>query len=132
MTSRTKWQSTPICLVLSWKTEFWDMCRAAWLSQYSNTGIMCITLRLDKILFNHFNSQLVIAIKRYSAPTDDLDIVCSFFIFQDIGESPRNIIQPVSDLWVNGQPAQSSSHHPCRRRSHLLLNKIPYPGFYFR
>ena len=98
------------------------MCKAAWLSQCSNMGVVCITLKLDKIRFNHFNLHVVIVIERYST-SDNLDTICCFFIFQEIRESPINIIQPVSDLRVSRQPAQSASHHPCKRRSHLLLNK---------
>jgi len=87
-------------------------------------GVMCITLRLDKILFNHFNSQVVIAIERHLASTDDLDTICCFFVFQEIRESPRNIIQPVSDLQVSGQPSQS------HRTIHVDVGHIYYATRY--
>ena len=71
---------------------------------------MCVMPRLDKIPLNHFNSQVVIVIERYSTSVDDLDTICCFFfVFHKIGESPRKIIQPVSDFRIIEQPAQSAS-----------------------
>ena len=61
ISSRTKWQSTSICFVHSWKTGLVVMCKAAWLSQYKCIGSECITPRVDNNPFNHFNSQVVVS-----------------------------------------------------------------------
>lgn len=77
------------------------------LTDYHNSliGVGCVTLRLNKIPFSHFNSQVVVAIDLYSASTDDLDTVCCFLVFQDIGELPKRTNHPVRDRRVKGQPA---------------------------
>jgi hypothetical protein len=46
-------------------------------------------------------------IARYSASIEDLDTVCCFLDFQEINEPPRNTQNPITDLRVSTQPAQS-------------------------
>ena len=91
ISSRTKWQSTSICFVRSWKMGLAAMCKAAWLSQYKCVGSECITPRVDNNPFNHFNSQVVVAMDLYSASTEERYTVCCFLIFQEIGELPKII-----------------------------------------
>ena len=57
---------------------------------------MCITRRLDKIAFCHFNLHAVVAMDLYSASANDLDTICCFLAFQDISEFPRSTNDHVS------------------------------------
>jgi hypothetical protein len=58
-------------------------------------------------LNNHVNSQETATIEQYSASADDLEIVCYFFDFQEIKESPKNAQKPVTEHPMSGHPAQS-------------------------
>jgi len=87
--SRTKWQSTSICFVRSWKTGLAAICKAAWLSQCRSTSPECITPRVDNKPFNHFNSQVMVVMDLYSASAEDRDSICCFLVFQEIGEEPK-------------------------------------------
>jgi len=81
----------------------------------------------------HLSFHVVLAIERYSASTEeDWDIICCFLVFQDIGERPKKITQPVRECLVRGQAAESASHYPYNLRSQSLPKKIPCPGFSFR
>lgn len=42
--SQTKWQSTSMCLILSWNTGLEAICIAAWLSQDSWIGVVTVKL----------------------------------------------------------------------------------------
>ena len=132
ISSRTQWQSISMCFVRSWNTGFWDMCKAAWMSQWRDIDCEWDTPRLERRLFNHVNSHVVSAIDRYSASADKRDTVCCFFVFQETGEPPRNTNQPVRERLVKGQPPQLASHLPCSWKSHLLLNWIPWLGLPFK
>lgn len=87
-------------------------------------GVECVTPKLNKSPFNHFNSHTSVAVDRYSTSAKDLDTVCCLFVFKDIGESPRNTNHTVRDLRVKGQLAQSESHS--------LRNRMPWPGLLFK
>ncbi|KAK9100546.1 hypothetical protein Scep_023976 [Stephania cephalantha] len=54
-------------------------------------------------------SHVVVAIARYSASADERATTDCFFERQEIGEEPRNMMHPVVDRLVEGQPAQSAS-----------------------
>jgi hypothetical protein len=75
-------------------------------------GLECVIPRLDKIPLIHFDSHVAAAMDLYFASADERDTVCCFFVFQEIGELPSNTNHPVTERLVNGQPAQSESHHP--------------------
>lgn len=108
-----KWKSTSICFVHSWKTRFLAMGKAVWLSQLSHIGPLCKIPRSKSKVLSHLSSQVIVAIERYFASIEECDMVCCFLVFQEMGECPKNINQPVIKHRVRGQPAQSESHHPC-------------------
>lgn len=56
---------------------------------------------------SHVISQVVYARARYSASVDDLAILCYFLVCHEIRFSLRNMANPVVDLRVVGQAAQS-------------------------
>lgn len=58
---------------------------------------------------SHCISHVVAARTLYSASVEDLEIVGCFFEHQDMRESPKNMQNPVMDLLVSGQAAQSES-----------------------
>lgn len=47
-------------------------------------------------------------IERYSSSAEDLETIACFYHFQEIGDVQRHIHQPIVDLRVSGQPAQSA------------------------
>ena len=55
------------------------------------------------------NSLAAIAMERYFASTENLDIVPCFLHFHEIGDVPSLMQHPLIDHLVNGQLAQSES-----------------------
>ena len=82
--SLMKWQSTSICLVLSWKTELDAICNAAWLSQTSFICSSFSNLNSWRSCLNHMSYHVAKAIARYSASALDLATTSCFLLFQDI------------------------------------------------
>ena len=70
---------------------------------------MCKSLNKVSI---HINSHVAFAMALYSASTEDLEIVCYFFDFQETKESPMKTRITVIDLLVFGHAAQSESANP--------------------
>lgn len=58
---------------------------------------------------SHCSSQEVAASALYSASVEDLLTVTCFLDFQEINQSPMKMQNPVIDLLVSGQVAQSES-----------------------
>ena len=75
---------------LSWKTGFAEICNAAWLSQYINTGLSCEICKSFNKYNNQVTSQVVVAIDLYSASAEDLETTSCFFDLQEIKASPKN------------------------------------------
>ena len=65
---------------------------------------MCRSLNKENI---HINSQVAFAMEQYSTLANDLDTVCCFFDFQETKESLMKTQNPLIDLLVSGQAAQS-------------------------
>lgn len=102
------------------------MYNANWLSQYSLIRAGCVTPRLNKIYFSHFNSQFVVSIYLYSASPHDLESVCCFLVFQDIGKLPKRTNHLVRDRCVKGQPANLNGN------IHISINHMHYSIRYNR
>jgi len=107
--SQTTWQSISICFVRSWKTGFWAMWRAAWLSQYKIMGLERWMSRSWRSVLSHVSSQVVDARARYSASAEEWETVYCFLVRQEIGLVPSWMKKPMVDLRVSGQLAQSES-----------------------
>lgn len=71
--SRTKWQSTSMCLVRSWKTVFLAVCKAAWLSQNRGTGAEICKWKSPSSRTNQEISATTILKALYSASADERD-----------------------------------------------------------
>jgi len=84
------------------------------------------------MFFNHLSSHVVVAMDQYSTLADERDIVCCFLVFQDTGELPRKMIQPVRDRRVRGQLAQLELHHAERRRLLSLCRRTHCPRLPFK
>jgi len=70
--------------------------------------------------------------ERYSTSADERDTICRFFVFQEMGELPLSTNQPVSDRLVDGQLAQSKSHHADSCISQSARRRMPCPGLPFK
>lgn len=130
--SLTKWKSNSICLVLSWKIGFLVRWRAAWLWQSRRAGWGWSILKSFSRYINHMISQLVWAKAQYSASTDERETVACFFDFQLTKEFPLNIQNPITDLLVSRQVAQSKSLKALRCKRDWLEKKMPCPMEPFR
>ena len=95
--SRTRWQSTSMCLVRSWKTWFLAMCIAAWLSQCNVIKPSWWTPSSLSKRFVHTSSQEVFAIARYSDSALDRATTVCFLLFQEIRFPPKKTQTPVVD-----------------------------------
>ena len=103
--SLMKWQSTSICLVLSWKTGFDAICNAAWLS---HTSFICSSfpnLNSWRSCLNRMSSHVAKAIARYSASALDLTTTSCFLLFQDIKLPPIKTQYPEVERLFEGEPA---------------------------
>ena len=69
--SLMKWQSTSICLVLSWKIGLDAICNVVWLSQTSFIYSYFPNLNSWRSCLNHMSSHVAKAITRYSASALD-------------------------------------------------------------
>ena len=126
--SLTRWQSTSIYLVHSWKTGLVAMYRAAWLSQNNIAGLWWLIFKSLSSCITQVISQATLAIALYSASTKDLDTTPCFLDLQDIKESPKYTAYLVRDLRVSRHPAQSASQKALICNSVLLGKKIPFLG----
>ena len=79
--SLMKWQSTSICLVLSWKTGLDAICNAAWLLQMSFICSSFPNRNSWRRCFNHMSSHVAKTIARYSASALDLATTTCFLLF---------------------------------------------------
>ena len=75
---------------------------------------------------SHKISQQVEAIALYSASADERATTDCFFTFQEIGELPNNMQNPVVDFLESQQLPQSESQYPVRLQFEKLANKIPW------
>ena len=107
--SLMKWQSTSMCLVLSWKTGLDAICKAAWLSQMSFICSPFPNLNSWRRCLSHMSSHVAKAIARYSASALDLATTCCFLLFQDIRLPPMKTQYPEVERLSVGEPAQSAS-----------------------
>ena len=106
---RMKWQSTSMCLVLSWKTGLFAI--------YITLVLLALRGVAPRIgipsSWRRRRSQTIILLAEdmdlYSASAEDLETVACFLHVQEMREEPRNIHQPVVNLLVSGHPAQSAS-----------------------
>lgn len=117
-----------MCLVRSWKIGFWAIYREDWLSQNKDIGVDKETPRLWSKARSYLSLAVMLAIERNSTSADERDTVYCFLVFQEIGEEPRNTIQPESECCVNGQLAQSESHQPVKVKLTEELRRIPCPN----
>ena len=70
-------------------------------------------------------SQIATTMARYSDSAEDLKIVCCFLDFQETRDSPRKTQNPVTDLLVSRQEAQSTSVKAFKCRFNLLEKNRP-------
>ena len=73
-------------------------------------------------------SQTTTAMDLYSVSDEDRDTVCCFLDFHEIKETPRKTQNPVTDLLVLGQEAQSTSAKAFKCKSNLLEKNRPCPS----
>ena len=106
---RMKWQSISICFVLSWKTGLLAILVALVLSPWRGVELPTGTPNSQRRQRSQMISALADDIARYSALAEDFDTMVCFLHFHEIRDSPRNIHQPVANLWQSGQLAQSAS-----------------------
>jgi len=88
---RTKWQLSSTCFVRSWKTGFFAIWIAAWLSECKVTGRDGV---MERSANNHTNQVISATTRRidlYSASADDRDTKDCFFDFHETGEPPKLI-----------------------------------------
>ena len=70
-------------------------------------------------------SETATAMALYFDSAEDRETVCCFLDFHEIKDSPRKTQNPVTDLLVSGQEAQSASVKAFRCRSDLLEKNKP-------
>jgi hypothetical protein len=126
--SRTRWQSSSMCLVLSWKTRFAAIWRAAFLSQKSNAACGWSILKSLSKDISQTISHAVEAMDQYSASAENRDIVCCFLDFKEIRDSPKKTQKPVMERRVSGHPAQSESQKAFKWKVEEAEKKRPWPG----
>ena len=73
------------------------------------TGLRDATVNSSKSLTSHVTSEVAMDMTLYSSLKEDLEIMCCFLLFQQIGEFPRRITYLVIDLLNVGQDAQFES-----------------------
>ncbi|WZZ40605.1 hypothetical protein YC2023_036864 [Brassica napus] len=124
----TLWQSTSICLVISWKTELLAMCIAAWLSQCIVIGVVTSIPKSLRSPLIQINSLVSFLIALYSVSALEQDTTFYFLLFHVTKLPPMKVQYPVVDLLSTRSPAQSASQYPTI--SVLLLHPIhtPWPG----
>ena len=79
------------------------MCRADWLSQLRVTGVRLLMPSSWSNLTIHVTSEAACAIALYSASEELLETVPCFFDFQLMGEDPKRIKYPITDLLEVGK-----------------------------
>jgi len=84
--SQTMWQSSSMCLVLSWKLGLWAMCLIDFLSQYRVAMVIGWTTKSWRRYKIHYISQTVATSAQYSTSVDDQETICCFFDFHEISE----------------------------------------------
>lgn len=82
---------------------------ADWLSQDRETDRRSSTLNFSKSRTSHVISEATGAMARYSASKEDLETMCCFLDFQEIGVLPKRITYTVTDRLVSKQAPQSES-----------------------
>ena len=103
--SLIKWQSTSMCLVLSWNTRLDAIWSAAWLSRMTFIFAPPPNFNSCNNCFNHTNSHVARAIARYSASALDLETTTCFLLFQDIRLPPIRTQYPIVERLSEGEPA---------------------------
>ena len=129
---RTKWQSTSMCLVLSWKTGLWAMWMADWLSQKTGIGEESGIVNSFVNLWSQTSSPTTFLMDLYSAFAEDNEMVYCFFDFQLIGLFPSRTKYPLTDLLESGQDAQSESQYALIEQSESLDRWRPRVGSCFK
>ena len=97
------------------------------LSQFWVIGLRFFISRSSRSLTNQVISAAGDAMALYSASELDLKIVPCFLDFQEIGELPRNMMYPITDLLESTQEPQSLSQKPCRVILLEPQSLIPWP-----
>jgi hypothetical protein len=120
---RVKWQSISMCLVRSWKTEWWAIWIEFWLSQYIGVGWESETLISASNQRNQIISSVVDVITRYSVLVEDWETVNYFLLFQEIRESSKKIQKPVTDLWSVRSLPWSASKYACSSKKEVDESK---------
>ena len=72
------------------------------------------------------------AMALYSASKELLEMVCCFFDFQEIRDSPRYMEKLVTNFLVSGQVAQSKSLYAFNWIELWLGKKMSWPGAFLR
>lgn len=80
-----------MCLVLSWRTEFFEIYIAYMLSVNNNIGVGIFTCKSFKRVINQRIFAIVVAMDMYSDSIELLDTVGYFLDFQLIKDSSRNM-----------------------------------------
>ena len=106
-----RWQSISMCLVRSWKTEFWAIWIEFWLSQYIGVGWEGETPISASNQRNQIISLVVDVIAWYSTSVEDWETIDCFLLFQEMRESPKKIQKPVTDLRSVGSLSWSASEY---------------------
>jgi hypothetical protein len=65
---------------------------------------------------------------RYSAFTNDLETVTCFLLFHDMRDLSINIQYPVTERFVKGHYAQSTSQYAVKCSGPFEENNSPWPG----
>lgn len=100
-------------MVLSWNMGLAAIYIATLLSVKMAIGCLTLVPNSFSRPSNHVNSTTVIAKLPYSISAKLLEITVCFFYFHDTNESPSLIMNPVTDLLVNRNDAQSTSQYIC-------------------
>ena len=98
------------------------------MSQKSNPGYGWWTSKSFNRASNQVISQTVKAMALYSASAKDLETIDCFLDFHEINESPKNTQNPVVDLLVSTQDAQSASVKAFKWKSDLDDRRMPWIG----
>lgn len=98
--SFVKWQSTSMCLILSWKVGLLAMKINDWLSQNKLICNSMEILNYGKRLRSYFSSQVIWGIALYFASQLDLATMLSFFTFPWEQITSNKCLKPQNGLSI--------------------------------
>lgn len=102
--SRVKWQSSSICLDISWKKRLVATSKVVCLSQNNWALLVWQIPKLESKVRSQSSSQVVAAIEWYFTSTDDPKKVDYILIFHETKELSRYTQYPEVDLQLLGDP----------------------------